>query len=489
MHKKHLRPVHTRHENLFMACCKIHIEGRRDTGVNKMEVYGITAVLVAAINLGIGVWIYKKSSGSKIGRRFLLVTIIIALWGSLEAVAIFSTRIFWTRVSYVPFFIIPSGLYHLAYHISEGKWKIPFYASRTAGILLILAIFWPSFLQLNKTTYITGNLFVYSMMLHMALAGGGFLLLYTERIKLKGLGKIHRMDVMLYGFMISMGFAYVFGFLSPLFEWGLPRIGSVFAIFSTAAFKYSYVESTPIIYPKVQRKVTTQDALCGARCSLCISFQKGRCVSCTLAENSKKTCPLSACAQKKETTCLQCDQVLTCQIYKNNKASCPVIDPAKNLPTGTSYRIESPTYDTARSILRDRIIIGDFGLLVTREHPHIFFKHWNLEKIPAIWLSDTEETRYTIAPTNLAKLSHTLNTFIWKYPYSCILSEGFEYLVLYNSFDTIMKFVYSLNDTVVRHKCRFILSYNDKTLEKEELALIEKELAPLPAWYIIDERE
>jgi hypothetical protein len=456
--------------------------------VDEMEVYGTAAVLAAAVNLGIGIWIYKKSAGSKIGRRFFLVTIVIASWGVLEGVALFSNQIFWARLSYVPFFIIPSGLYHLAHHISEGKWTLSFYASRVVGVLLIMSIFWPSFLQLSETIFITGTLFLYSMLLHMALTAGGFFLVYTERIKIKGLGKIHNVDVMLYGFMISVSFAYIFTFVSPLAGWGLPRIGSVFAIFSTLAFKYSYMKSTHIIYPKVQRALTTRDALCGARCSLCASFLAERCKSCSLTEsNIRESCPLYNCASKKGTTCLHCDQVLTCSIYAKNKEFCPVHDFSKRLPSGTSYQVESPTYVTARSILRDRIICGDFGLLITREHPTLFFKKWDLEKIPLIWLSDTEETRWTVTPTNLAKLSHMLNSFIWKYPHSCILSEGFEYLIIYNSFDTIMKFVYSVNDTVVRYKCRFILSYDGRTLEKEKLALIEKELNVLPPSYIIDE--
>ncbi|MGD2250311.1 MAG: DUF835 domain-containing protein [Candidatus Methanofastidiosia archaeon] len=453
-----------------------------------MEVYGTTAVLAALVNLGIGIWVYTKSARSKIGRRFLLIAIVLAAWGVLEGVALFSNQILWARLSYIPFFVIPSGLYHLAHHISEGKWTLAFYASRVVGVLLIMSIFWPSFLQLSETMFIAGAPFLYSMLLHMGMATGGFLLVYTERIKIKGLGKIHRMDVMLYGFMISVSFAYVFMFVSPLLGWGLPRIGSVFAMFSTAAFKYSYVESTPIIYPKVQRTVTTQDALCGARCSLCTSFLKERCKSCSLAEPSiRESCPLYICARKKGTTCLHCDQVLTCQIYAKNRELCPVSDFSKQLPSGTSYRVDSSTYVTARSILRDRIICGDFGLLITREHPTMFFKKWGLEKIPLVWLSDAEETKWTVTPTNLAKLSHMLNSFIWKYPQSCILSEGFEYLIAYNSFDTIMKFVYSLNDAVVRHKCRFILSYDGRTLEREKLALIEKELNILPSQYIIDE--
>ncbi|MBU7013258.1 MAG: DUF835 domain-containing protein [Theionarchaea archaeon] len=448
-----------------------------------MEVYGAAAMLGALCSLGIGLWIYWESPDSKIVRRFFLVALLIGAWGITEAGALASHRetIWWTRLSYIPFFILPSELYHLAYHISENRFKIPYYFSKVLCIPFMVLILTDAFIRPGTSPpFEPGPTFLYLAVIHLTLTVTVFILLYAERMKLKELGKIHRVDVMMQGFMFSMAFAYIFEVFSPLMGWGLPKIGSMFALFSTVAFGYSYVEGSSIIYP-VQKALTMKDALCGGRCSLCSSFQTGRCKSCAAAEEQqKRECPIYICANEKGVNCHRCSQITWCQIFAQYREQCPFMDHAKKLPVGSSYRVDSPDYGVARGIFRDQLIRGDFGLVVSREHPDIFFREWDLDRVPMIWLAINEENSWSVSPIDLAKLTHMISSFIKEYPVSCVLFEGFEFLMIHNSFDTIMKFLYCLDDRVVQQQCRFILSYDGRAFDRENLAILEKELKSPP---------
>lgn len=460
-----------------------------------MDLYGSLAVLAALFNVSIGASIVKEDPHSKTTRRFLFATLLLAFWGGAEVLARFApderTSLLWVKTSYVPFFTIPIAFYLLAHRMSQEKWKIPLYASVLFSVFCMVLLFTDSFIKgVSFTTYgyepVYGGTFPYFVAVYTAVMLIGFLLLLLEKMKLKESGKLPHLNVILHGFGISLFFASFFELIPPLFGWELPRIGSTFSVFAVLACRYSYLQYTSLIYPKLQIPTSTKDAPCGSLCSLCSSFQEGRCKSCAMADlEKKKECPIYVCTQKKNATCPTCKNILSCIIYAG-KDKCPIKDSSKYIPAGVSYQLESPTYSPARAIFRDRIIRGDFGLVVSREHPDVFFEKWDLERVPLLWLSVEEEDKWTVNPTNLAKLAHIVSNFIKEVPFSCVLFEGFEYLIVHNSFGMVMKSVYSINDEVVRNKCRFILSYDARAFDRNSLAVIEKEFKHLPEEYILE---
>lgn len=461
-----------------------------------MEVFGTAALLAALFNMSIGIWIFSENSRSKITGRFLLGAFLLAFWAFTEALTKFSpdeqAALLWVKISYVPFFTFPVVLFRMAHRFSRGRWKVPFYSSEILFIGFVVLLFTDNFIQgISNTNYgyepVYGELFLHVATIYMVVGLIGLILFFSERMKLKDPGRINHTDAMMLGMIITAIFIFFFELISPLLGWELPKIGSVFTIFCTAAFKHVHLQYSTLVYPRIQKSVSTKDAPCGALCSLCSSFLVGRCQSCAMGDTEKKKgCKLYSCTQEHGTTCTTCGHILTCTLYRDYKEECPFSDPVKCLPPSTSYRIESESYREGRSIFRDRIIRGDFGLAVSREHPDVFFKEWDLEEVPIIWLSVKQENKRTVDPTDLAKLAHMIANFMEKVPVSCVLLEGFEYLVLYNSFNTIMKFVYSLHDEVVRHKCRFILSYDPRTFDEDDLAIIEKELNQIPETYLIE---
>ncbi len=422
---------------------------------------------------------------SKVGRRFFIITLLLTFWGITEALSL-SGNLLWTRFSYVPLFVIPSSFYHLNYHLSERRMRTPLYLCRLICLPLIFLLFTNLFIKPSpNSAFELGTLFPYMGAAHITMIILGVLLLYNERMKLKYIGGFHSLDTMIVGFATAMVFIYWFEFFSPFFRWGLPRIGSVFTVFGTVAFRYSYTESSPIIYPTEQKTLTVKDALCGARCSLCSSSLAARCPGCAMVEEEKREqCRIYACAKEKKTSCPSCGTIQTCSIFAEYKRECPFSDPLKLLPPG-SYRMDSSTYIPGRTAFRDRVVRGDFGLIVSRQHPDIILETWDLEPVPVLWLSIAEDAS-SFNPTDLPRLVHTVCDFIQEYPLSCVLFEGIEYLVIHNTFETIMKCIYSIDDRVVQQKCIFILSYDSRAFNKENLALLEKELKPVPESYSLE---
>ncbi|MBU7016697.1 MAG: DUF835 domain-containing protein [Theionarchaea archaeon] len=459
-----------------------------------MEIYGTATVLAALFNIGIGIYIFTKDPTSQVTRRFLAATGILAFWGVAEALTLLAPTdeiaLLSARISYVPFFILPLFLCHLVYHISQGKWRSLRRAARIIPFVLVIPFFTNVFIEgVSYTEFgynpVYGDLLPYFAVIFLFFIVSSFLFLWSERLKLR-LGKIHQIDVMLSGFFISIIFVTFFEFLSPLIGLDLPKIGSIFTVFATIASVHAYFQYSTLIYPELRKQVSTKDALCGALCSLCSSFHSGRCKSCSMEDEEKKTrCKVYMCALEKGVNCLKCTYVFTCELYREYREHCPCFDPFRYLPSGNSYRVESADYALGRCIFREQLIRGDFGLVVSREHPDIFFREWDLERVPLIWLSVTDENKWTINPENLAKLTHIINNFIGRFPISCILFEGFEYLVIHNSFSTTMKAILSIDDEVVRCKSRFILSYDPRTLDKDMLAVVERELKSLPEEYSI----
>jgi hypothetical protein len=465
-------------------------------GVDDMVVYSTAVLLAAVFNVSTGIRVFTHDPASKMAQKFLTASTLLALWGVAEAVALFSpdqqTALFWTKISYVPFFALPLIIYHLAYSISGGRWKIPLFASNVVAVIFMALIFSDSFIQgISNSEYgyipVYGGIFPYFVVAHTTMSALGLLLLYSERMKQKTLERVHHVDVMIGGFIISALLVWAFELILPALGWELPRIGSVFSMLGTAASKYAYMQSSAIIYPHLRKQITTRDALCGALCSLCTSFHAGRCESCSTGDTEKRSeCRIYRCAQENNTNCLACENILTCTTFSEYKEMCPFQDQAKYLPSGVSYRIESASYEKARTIFRDRVIRGDFGLLVSREHPDIFFRKWDLEKIPVVWLSVKEENTWTISPGNLAKLTHVITNFIKELPVSCILFEGLEYLIIHNSFESVMKVVYSVDDEVTQKRCRVIVSYDPRALDEEGAAVLERELKSLPEGYAVE---
>jgi hypothetical protein len=218
-------------------------------------------------------------------------------------------------------------------------------------------------------------------------------------------------------------------------------------------------------------------AWCGALCSQCSHYIEGECLSCPGGPPEiQETCSLFLCAHERGILCSECDVYDHCDLVIKERELCPFGRDFFPFRVGMGYVIYEKNPGTSAHIFRDYIIRGDRGLLVSRRYPDQFLSRYNLEDVAAVWLSTAEGEEKWIDPCNLSKLHYVICDFIKTNPPSMILFEGFEYLMVRNSFMSALKFVQSLMDEIVLSRSKLLLTINPDAFEKKELALVRREL-------------
>lgn len=257
--------------------------------------------------------------------------------------------------------------------------------------------------------------------------------------------------------LVGTGVARLKWWIVPLFLVTLPRF----------KFPFSPAADSP------------PHARCGAMCPLCISYHKGTCPSCEFGDASlRESCPIFQCAQEKDIRCTICPEMLHCTIYRKHINACPFMNEVLNdtLPEG-AFLIEESFPEKSVELFTDRIVRGDFGLIILRQSPD-FLQNWpQLENVPTLQLGQTVTTSSYLDPTNLAKLHLTIQEIFEAAPRATVFLEGMEYLIVHNGSDRMLKFIHSVADYAKTHSSRFLTLMDPRVLEEEELILLERELA------------
>ncbi len=144
---------------------------------------------------------------------------------------------------------------------------------------------------------------------------------------------------------------------------------------------------------------------------------------------------------------------------------------------GYIYLFKEQTPDRAFRIFKAMINYNLEGLFISRKYPNNIVDKYSLGGIPYLWLSKTGE-KNAIRPTATEKIRHELEKFLNNKKNkgnSVVLFEGIEYLVIHNTFNTVIKFLQSLKDWVSLSNGTLLLCIGPSTLETRELMMIEKE--------------
>lgn len=131
-----------------------------------------------------------------------------------------------------------------------------------------------------------------------------------------------------------------------------------------------------------------------------------------------------------------------------------------------------PTSDESASATLEFLIPR--GLMVTREYPDNIRENYSLQVTPIIWLTEMPGER-RVAPTSLAVLTDTVIRFMDSNPNSIVLLEGIEYLITFNDFKKVLRYLDSLNETTWITKARLLIAVNPKAYDSKELALLERD--------------
>ncbi len=247
-----------------------------------------------------------------------------------------------------------------------------------------------------------------------------------------------------------------------------------------------------MVHPMPRRSeniVITEIAPCGLICSRCESFLAEKCSGC-YTENSKrrKKCPvldgkpfeesmiLIACMKEKGVEqCTECEEFKTCEFYEAVLLKCPFKGPVYDLKPGYGYLIKEKKPDLSFRIFGDFIRHGANGLCISRQHPDKVKGRLRHGEAEIHWLTGVEGEK-NIDPTNLGILSDVVIRFIEKHDNAVVILEGVELLITNNDFPKALRLVNHITEQVMQHNARFIVSIDERTLDKKEMALLERDM-------------
>jgi hypothetical protein len=237
--------------------------------------------------------------------------------------------------------------------------------------------------------------------------------------------------------------------------------------------------------------VVTEIAPCGLLCLQCRLYQAKICQGC-YNENQKldEKCPVTGevpfeeslhlitCMNEKGVDkCEDCTEFPECSIYEAMLIKCPFSRPVHELKEGLTYLIKEKKPDFSFLIFTDMLRHGSKGLCISRQHPKNLKDRPNWKDVQIFWLT-TIEGDNNINPTDLGILSEVISNFLGEQVLNecVVLLEGLELLFTHNDFPKVLRMVNHTTEQVMHENGRLILSIDERTLDKKELALLERNM-------------
>ena len=148
----------------------------------------------------------------------------------------------------------------------------------------------------------------------------------------------------------------------------------------------------------------------------------------------------------------------------------------EQLIPGTPYLIMESKPFLSYTLFQSILKAGRPGLVLSRHHPSKL-REMGLITIPnqIFWLSKVPGEGH-IEATNIGELLQTILDFISYHSTSIIVLDGFEYLIVNNGFDTMLRLLQRVNDAVMQANSILVLPVNPNSLSSKELAIMSREM-------------
>ncbi len=114
---------------------------------------------------------------------------------------------------------------------------------------------------------------------------------------------------------------------------------------------------------------------------------------------------------------------------------------------------------------------GYAGLGILRENPERFKERYNLRRTSLIWMSK-KQAEFP-AQTDVSVLAQIINQFFEKSRKGVVLIDRLDYLISENEFETVIKTVNLLADTILDKECIVILALNPELVTRQQLGSLE----------------
>ncbi|EEB73475.1 DUF835 domain-containing protein [Thermococcus sp. AM4] len=112
--------------------------------------------------------------------------------------------------------------------------------------------------------------------------------------------------------------------------------------------------------------------------------------------------------------------------------------------------------------------------LVFTRNPHLYK---GMEFVVPIWV--TQATDQGVSPTKLHVIMEQALKFIRENPNAVVLIDCLEYLLLYNDFPAVYKFLINLKDHLIPAGAALIVIVDESALDERQRALLLREFEPL----------
>jgi hypothetical protein len=146
------------------------------------------------------------------------------------------------------------------------------------------------------------------------------------------------------------------------------------------------------------------------------------------------------------------------------------------IEVGNNYIIFEEKTDKCFTLFSELTKQGNPGLCITTTFPKKIAKKYDMENTDLYWLSEAQsDGNDTLNPKRLEfEIARVTNSFIKDKEDSLLILDGFEYLVMENGFEKVMKFLKKMNDLASMHGSTVILPLSSKSLNSDQMSILTK---------------
>jgi len=136
----------------------------------------------------------------------------------------------------------------------------------------------------------------------------------------------------------------------------------------------------------------------------------------------------------------------------------------------SSYILSEKKPSRSLKIFSELVSDKFIGMCITTEDINRIIKKYDL-KDTSIYNISNEPGENRIPPV-LSKISHLIHEFLSNNYHSIVYLDGLDFLIKYNDFNRVLKFCNNIKETVVLNDAIFIMSLNEQSMDKNNLAFI-----------------
>lgn len=143
---------------------------------------------------------------------------------------------------------------------------------------------------------------------------------------------------------------------------------------------------------------------------------------------------------------------------------------ANFLEKGWLFSIKEP--GRILEIFTDLVTHGIQGLYITSEQPEKIRQKYKLDKISIIQITKEVRSPYSISPTQMDSLLYMIKEFLIYADDSVVGIDGLGFLIFYNGFHKVVKFLEDIEEIVIKRNSRFIFDIDPSF--SEEISFVKR---------------